>query len=99
MSGIVFVIPGFKFDFGQVKLGHAEQATARVKKFLEQGKFAGRMVKVFDHFAAGNVIIGLSKALRAWMEKGVVGFDCVTLRLKQVSDDGPGSGAKIETCM
>ncbi len=99
MGGIVFVIPGFKFDFGQVKLGHAKQAAARVEQFFEQRKFAGRMVKVFDYFAAGDVIVGLGEMFGVGMKKGVVGLDCVALLLKQMGDHGPGSGAKIEAGM
>jgi hypothetical protein len=93
---VVFVVPGFELDVGLVELCHTEQTAAGVEEFFEQGKFAGRMVEVFDDFAADDVIIGLGEMLGVGMKKGVVWFDEVALLLKQVGDDGAGSGTKIE---
>lgn len=58
VSRVVDVVPVGKIDVGGEELGFDDQKPARLEELVEAAEFEQRIVKMFDHFAADDKVIG-----------------------------------------
>ncbi len=96
MCGIVLVAPVPEVDPLVVQLSHAVQPPALFQQRDQRLEFLIRMLKVFDHLTADDVVIGLEERAGVGIKKGVISGDFIVHILQQLADHRPGARTEVQ---